>query len=276
MLMNGQFGKPALLGLVLLLSISAACTIKEERSACPCYLNLNFDSMAKNPDYTQGLITVMNDKVLDQNRVRLEEYVGCGYEVAVPKGSIGACMVTGHEDLWWHSDTLYAATNLQWGPVMLANSISDCNTDEKWVLMDFHKEYCRVNIILVGVTDMENYPFDLRMRANCNGVRMRDRKAVEGLYKAFATPQNTAVSSLLLPRQADNELMLDVFKHKDDRTYAEGDLVTIVNVGKVLSQTGYDWTKSDLDDIYVTLDVVNFSLSVSVAPWENNNYTEII
>ena len=170
MLMNGQFGKPALLGLVLLLSISAACTIKEERSACPCYLNLNFDSMAKNPDYTQGLITVMNDKVLDQNRVRLEEYVGCGYEVAVPKGSIGACMVTGHEDLWWHSDTLYAATNLQWGPVMLANSISDCNTDEKWVLMDFHKEYCRVNIILVGVTDMENYPFDLRMRANCNGV----------------------------------------------------------------------------------------------------------
>ena len=70
--------------------------------------------------------------------------------------------------------------------------------------------------------------------------------------------------------------MLDVFKHKEDRTYAEGDLVTIVNVGKVLSQTGYDWTKSDLDDIYVTLDVVNFSFSVTVAPWENNNYTEII
>lgn len=274
--MNGQFGKPALLGLVLLLSISAACTIKEERSGCPCYLNLNFDSIAKNPDYTQGLITVMNDQVLDQNRVRLEEYVGCGYEVVVPKGSIGACMVTGHEDLWWHSDTLYAATNLQWGPVMLANSISDCYSDEKQVLMDFHKEYCRVNIILVGVTDMESYPFDLRMRANCNGVRMRDRKAVEGIYKAFASPQNTAVSSLLLPRQAENELMLDVFKHKDDSTYAEGDLVTTVNVGKTLSQTGYDWTKSDLDDIYVTLDVVNFSFTVTVAPWDNNNLTEKI
>lgn len=264
------------MGLLFLLG-AASCSVKEDRSPCPCYINLNVDQVVQNPDYTEGLVTVMTaDAIIEQKRIRLADYEGKGYDVVVPRRTIHAMTAVGHEDLWWKTDTLYAATNLEWGPVMLAHETVVCDDDDKLLTMDFHKEYCRINFVLVGVVDLEDYPFDIRVRANCNALRMRDGKPIRGRYTAYANPSNTAMYSVLVPRQEDHEMIVDLLWHSDTHDYTVNDYVVTLEVGKQMQKTGYNWEKDDLDDVYVTIDVVKATVGISIRPWDSDQIEEII
>ena len=263
-------------GVLLLAFPLAACSVKEDRAPCPCYLVLDMDGMAHNPDYPQGLVTIMSGQVISQERITLSDHEGTGYEKAVPRRLVDASCAAGHEDLWWHTDTLYAATGLEWGPVMLACAQVDCNDDLRHVRMDFRKEHCRVTFMLVGVTDADSYPFDLRVRANSCGVRMRDRRPVDGRYTVYARRGNTAFFHTTLPRQSESEIALDLLMHSDTHEYTPDDLVVTLDMGRMLRDQGYDWTRDDLEDVYVTVDVVKATATISIQPWDRSEVREEI
>lgn len=257
--------------------IALSCSVKEDRSPCPCYLNLNIDQAVNDPDYEEGLVTVMtHENMICQERVRLSDYEGAGYDVVVPRKLINAMVAVGHEDLWWKSDTLSAATNLEWGPVRLAGESDLCDADDKRFVMQFHKEYCRMNFILVGVVDVDSYPFDIRIRANCNALRLRDRKPVRGRYTAYAVPSNTAMYSVLVPRQEDSEMLVDLLLHKESHEYTVDDYVATIEVGSIMARQGYNWDKIDLDDIYVNIDVLKATCSIGIVPWDEITVEEVI
>lgn len=254
-----------------------SCSVKEDRSPCPCYLNLNVDQMVQQADYAEGIVTVMtSDNMLEQTRVNLSDYEGIGYDVAVPRKTIHSMVAVGHEDLWWNADTLFAATNLEWGPVMLAKETSLCDGDDKFLNMDFHKEYCRVNFMLVGVIDVEEYPFDIRVKANSNAIRMRDGMPVNGNYTAYASPLNTGMYTVLVPRQKDDGLIVSLLMHSETHNYTSDDYVFTIELGDLLNKQGYRWDKQDLDDVYLKIDIVRASCSVFVMPWENIQIDEEI
>lgn len=256
---------------------TVSCSIKEDRSPCPCYLNLNVDQMVQKPDYTEGIITVMtSDRIVEQSRVTLSDYEEVGYDVTVPRKTIHSMVAVGHDDLWWNSDTLLAAANLEWGPVMLAKETSICDGDDKFLNMDFHKEYCRINFILVGVIDVEGYPFDIRVRANSNALRMRDGMPVNGNYNAYASPLNTGMHTVLVPRQKDDGMIVDILVHSETHEYTSEDYVFSLELGKSLDKQGYRWDKQDLDDVYLNIDIVKATCSVLVVPWENKQIDEEI
>lgn len=262
--------------LVLLLAVSASCSIKEDRRVCPCYLSLDISEAAMKGEHARALVTLVSGSLLSQESLLTQDYLEADYEVTVPRREVSASCVIGHDDLWWRSDTLMPPSGLEWGPVLLARSTEDCDDDLRHVKMSFHKEYCKVSFLLVGVSDPEAYPFDIRLRANSNALRMRDRRPLDGRYTVFARPSNTALFTVLMPRQAENEVAVDLLWHSEEHRYALDDLVTSIDLGRELAAQRYDWEKDDLDDIYVTIDVVRASASISIREWEHTDIEEVI
>lgn len=248
--------------------VITACSIKEERMDCPCWLNLNYDSIIHTFDYKTALVTVIGNEVVCQENVEIIPLEGVGNEYQVPRRlNIATCAV-GHENLWWHQDTLSVPTGLDWGKVYVDSQEVDCTSDLAHVDFNVHKEYCQINFILVGLNDASKYPFDIRVRANCNALRMRDRKPISGKYTSYAQPENTAeLFRVHVPRQENNEMTVDLLYKKADHKYEKNDLVKTYDIGEALDSVGYNWDKEDLDDLYITIDFVLGTFSVRILPW---------
>ena len=271
--MNGfnKYRWALLTALAATLSLSS-CSIKEGRTECPCWLTLNYDSIIRTFDYTKALVSVVASEVVCQENVDIIPLEGSGSEFSVPRRENIAACVVGHENLWWKQDTLTAPTGLAWGKVFLDTKQVDCSDDLAYTSFRVHKEYCQINFILVGLNDASHYPFDIRVRANCNGIRMRDRKPVHGRFTSYAQPENTAeLFRIRIPRQEANELTADLLYRREDHDYAEKDLVMTTDLGSVMESIGYNWGKEDLDDLYVTVDFVLGTFSVSIAPWKESD-----
>lgn len=254
----------ALTGAVLL----SSCSIKEDRAECPCWLTLYYDNVIHMHDYSKALVTVFASEVVVQENVDIIPLEGVGNEYPVPRRENIAMCAVGHENLWWKHDTLTVPTGLDWGRVFLDTQHVDCSGDLAEAVFDVHKEYCQVNFILVGLNDASTYPFDIRVRANCNGVRMRDRKPVHGAFTTYAQPENTAeLFRVRVPRQEANEMTMDLLHKRPDHDYKEDDLLMTLDLGNAMSAVGYNWGKEDLDDIYVTVDFVLGTYSVTIIPW---------
>ena len=251
-----------------------SCSIKEDRAECPCWLTLNYDSLIRTFDYTRALVTVVSNQVVVQENVDILPLEGIGSEYSVPRReNIAACAV-GHENLWWSGDTLTVPTGLEWGKVFLDAQHVDCSGDLAYAAFNVHKEYCQINFILVGLNDTSTYPFDIRVRANCNGIRMRDRKPVHGAFTAYAQPENTAeLFRVRIPRQEANEMTMDLLYKNPDHEYTEDDLLTTFDLGKAFSSVGYNWGKEDLDDMYISVDFVLGTYSIKIVPWSEDEIT---
>ena len=68
------------------------------------------------------------------------------------------------------------------------------------------------------------------------------------------------------PRQLDDSLELEV--------YLNGVLTRTVRIGELIANSGYSWTKEDLDDIYISLGLfTNRSVAVRVNGWNTEAFT---
>lgn len=254
---------------LLAAALLTSCSIKEDRAECPCWLTLNYDSIIRTFDYTKALVTLSTTEVFCQENVDIIPLEGVGNEYPVPRRENIASCVVGHDNLWWKGDTLTVPTGLDWGKVFLDTQYVDCSGDLAYCAFNVHKEYCQVNFILVGLNDTSRYPFDIRVRANCNGVRMRDRKPIHGAFTTYAQPENTAeLFRVRIPRQEASEMTVDLLHKRPDHDYEESDLAKTIDLGVALKSVGYNWGKTDLDDLYVTIDFVLGTYSVSIMPWE--------
>ena len=70
-----------------------------------------------------------------------------------------------------------------------------------------------------------------------------------------------------VPRQMDEEMVLDILIPRSDRDYTVDDRVDLMALGKKLSSQGFSWDKEDLDDVLVTIDYSRVIVSVEIGDW---------
>lgn len=59
--------------------------------------------------------------------------------------------------------------------------------------------------------------------------------------------------------------------------YSENQLIDTIRLGETISNTGYDWTADDLDDIWIGVDWAQGEISVRIEGWDPGQiYTETI
>ena len=274
---DGKISLPAVL--VSLFVAGTACSIKESRQLCPCWATVNLAHFEELMDYEYARTEIITgSRLIEDETVAFSDYAARPYEKKLehraPTTIAAAC---GYEAMSSHSDSLICKLGSEVGRVWTASLTQDCNGDYAWFDLHPHKDYTTITFIVLGIDSADEFMYDMRVRANYNGVRLRDRKPVEGPYVAYVRPREAGVIfDVRVPRQADDEMVLDMLAPRPDRTYTVDDRIDVIPLGLRLRSQGFDWGKEDLDDAVVTIDFASLSTNVIVREWKKEEIEETI
>lgn len=243
-------------GAAIALAGLVSCSIKEDRTPCPCYLDVAFEDREHIKDPVT-LIGWTDERKFDV-RVNTADYPDT-YTQKVEKSMIAfgaaegmaSCIQDGHfitVPLGSECDSLYAF-----------RETVDCTGEMAYTTVRFHKQFATV-FLNIGrqASQMKDYSF--AVRGNGCGFDMLTYGAVQGDFRCIPATSGNMVQ-FRLPRQADGSLAVTV-------TYRDGESLEFP-LGRYIERIGYNWSAEDLQDIFITLDIINGRISVGVADWEN-------
>lgn len=237
----------------------SSCTVKEERSGCPCLLNLDLDEVIDDGRYAEAVTTVgpSPEGMHDRKLLDIIPYKGVGYEVSVPRKAINTSVVCGVEPEFFSSSSVVVGT----APVMAFASLVPCKGDRECVVVRLHKQYCRVTLQPEGLQSASEYPFRVRLDAPTESLDLYGLEPCGNPFTAMFQDDLT----VNVPRQAvDASLTLDMLGDDSKPVFS-------IDLSAKLAAAGYDWTEEDLADISVKLDYSRMTCSVVILPWEENS-----
>lgn len=265
----------ALAAAILLTGVS--CTVKEDRSGCPSYVTVNVDEFIRK-GFSEGTVTVRTVRIAEQPALNLLEYLGDGYTTSVPRAPACVSVVSGLDRCAPREGggLLAAPDGVPFDPVWAYSEEFIPEGDDYLVKALPHKQYCAVHFRLEDVEDPLAYPFVFRLRAATRGMDILTLAPAGDGYVTTVRPNVLGEFTGILPRQADNNMLLDVVLPDSDPD-GEGEVYYTVDLGKKFAQKGYDWTKVDLDDIEVTVNFACADVEVRIIGWDrDDSYTDVV
>ena len=256
-----------------------ACTVVESRQPCPCWATINLEHFRELKNYEDVLTGILtSSRLIENETVSLTDYVSLPYEKELKdRVPTTVSAASGFEDMTMRSDSLVSDRGAEVSRLWTASLTRDCDGDMAFFNLQPHKDYSTVTFIVLGVVSADEFDYDMRVRANWNGVRLRDRKPVEGAYVAYPRPLEAGVMfEVRVPRQMDDEMVLDLLAPRSDRDYTLDDRVEVIPLGQRLKSQGFSWDKEDLDDAVVTIDLARLNAGVIVSDWSEEAFDEKI
>ena len=251
-----------LLLLTVSLLICAGCSVKEDRIECPCRLLLDFSevdpSVIKSADYhlsaSDGFIfTGSLESVFFKDQVVID----------VPRETIKVVS--------WCGAGIYASESgltIPYGddcpPVYMHVSDVEASGESVSEVVVMRKNHCNMRINVIG-EDRELV--NLILHGNVNGYGSNGHPS-KGRFAYKSAPDANGEISVVLPRQVDNTLALEV----DDGT----GLSKSFAIGEYISSSGYDWTAPDLHDIIIDIDFAITHVSLTINGWDKEYKYEIV
>lgn len=272
---NNKGKKPSALAflLVMALAFGYGCSIKEDRSRCPCSLVLDFSGVDISSGEMMEIRITAPDGFLyyDGDAVSGISYTDSGpeprpvYNVTVPKSMLGISVVRGSEGLFSTGAGISIPLGCECPPVFMHYSGLDAFTERREDKVVLHKDHCNVVIrMLAGGAD---YPFRLTVEGNVCGISP-DRSVVPGDFSYDFQPDTEGLAKVRVPRQTDNSLVLAI---------RDGDeVLREFALGEFIAEAGYDWTADDLEDVEVSIDYAHSEIRVDIAEWSGTFSYEVV
>ena len=138
-----SFGRQSRAALFLTLAGAVSCSVKEDRSVCPCYVTLDFAS-AVEAGLGDASLLVGNRSGLAVEDVDISSLVDGTLEVAVPRGRTGFSAVFGEEGYARHDDTLRFDGTQTPGRLFVWSEYAPCDDDAYSCRVQPHKQFCAV------------------------------------------------------------------------------------------------------------------------------------
>lgn len=249
--------------LFLVLLLLCSCTVLEDRADCPCHLHMDFSDPANLVSDT--LCVRLSSGAFSKTILLPSEKYSEGLIVTVPGHSGVNLTVFDNESRRYGSDgEIRIPVGEQCPHSYLFASFCDTSGPEAEAYVRVRKNYCGLSITF-NSGDADNY--EMKISGNVCGFG-RDALPLSGAFSVAPAFDGSSVGSTRIPRQIDNSLVLSVTSDSGaTRNFA---------LGSYIVESGYDWTKADLDDIAVTIDYAATSVSISVGKWEKDISCEVL
>ena len=159
--------------------------------------------------------------------VDIRQYEAVGLDVPAPRGIIYMSAAFGHESFSCNGDSLVVKEGAEISPLFLWADKVLCHDDLYYAEADPRKQYCKMNIVVVGLNPGEDFEYALRLKADCNAISLYGADALEGNYTVIAKNKNASGYEVLVPRQRENNIVLSIlvkthiFLSKDTTTREE-------------------------------------------------------
>ena len=234
-----------------------SCSVKEDRTVCPCLLEVVFPDKGNDSGRVllEGWTTdeVFRDEMtlvgkqdtiklrVPRTMIHFSAVAGLaqcerkGHVITVPEGS--------------QSDSLYGYIDYV-----------DCTGETAYTEVNYHKQFATVTIQIIN----ESFPsqdYSFVVSSGSSGLDILSLQAVAGQFKHQLKLEEGKRMVFRLPRQGDDSLVLLV-------AHISGDSVQFP-LGQFIRNMGYDWDATDLKDIFITIDISRNQVTIGVAGWEN-------
>lgn len=254
---------------LLLAVLLTACSIKENRSHCPCHLLLDLSEVS--PELFDSL-----DVALDEGNGRAQRFPlrlsllppgPVAIDVAKGRLLLNVCALE-NGAVWLSSteDVMAIPPGEQCPPLYLHSASLDTDVEELTEPVVLHKSFCSLHILMEGTDSSQPYPFALQLKGDVDGYDANGQPK-EGLFNPCVYPTPDGQCTMRVPRQKDDTLELLMCEN-------EVPLATFA-LGEYLKAGGYDWTAPDLADVSVQIDCARLTLRIKIEKWSETYYFNI-
>lgn len=234
----------------------AACSVKEDRGCCPCCIMFDLSGAGDVSDSLHLSLASAGGFLFNAVLPVTEE--SPDYVVEVPKGQYLSNVFFGDEELFSDSRGIVIPEGGQCPPVYMYSERIDASGEYYESRPVLSKNYCLARMRLV-CEDASSLDFSLRIRGNVNGYDLCGLPA-DGVFSFSPEIGQAGWCEVRLPRQKDASLLLDIIDGEN--------VLRSFSLGRIIIESGYDWSARDLDDIELTVDYSRTEVSFIVDDWE--------
>lgn len=238
---------------VLVLCFLSSCSVKEDRTQCPCRLHLSCDELLISPELD---LTLIAESYLAKETLRFDErekmlmVPRCELQVIAMLGGYGAKVYNGlyNIDLGKQADSLYCS------------SLScDCNQDNAYAVVGAKKQFATVYLHLM--TGAASSPVRrIIVEGEVNGFDISGMSPTKGAFRCELAPDDFNSCSFRVPRQLDGSLRIIMIDSMGRESQFDA--------GVRIMESGYDWGKGDLSDILLDVDCVELETGIVINDWK--------
>ena len=238
-----------------------SCSVKENRSVCPCELVVRSDEPLK----TEGnvLVSVIQDgAVVKQGMMGREDFDAGLCRMTVPRKPSVVTVFTGITGMnTVEGRRLDIRARHQCDELYSDSAFAELTGDEQECVLTPHKNFARLNIITLGLPD----DAEVSVSGSVQGYDLCSTDPCEGRFGCTPDYKGQAGGyNVRLPRQLDDALSMNVI--------VAGKRFSTVPIGVMIADTGYRFDDPDLLDISLTVDFSQSFVLVCVGDWESVKY----
>ena len=251
---------PTLLCSVIIVSI-ASCSIKEDRSECPCVLTVTLHE-------TTGkvMISGWSDGRRIINDILKPDDKECTAKYRVPRDRCGISAFRGYEELVLSNDVLLIPEGSQMSCLYACASVIDTDSETAVYKVNFKKNHVKVNLSFRN-SDTELCPYDIQVRGTVAGIEMKTLSPVRGNFVCTSETNDGKGYEFVIPRQIDESLSIDLMRGNEK--------YDTIALGRIIASAGYDWTADELADIDLVIDLPRGEISITVSGWDGPYSTTV-
>ena len=245
---------------IIVCLVSAGCSVKEYRDTCPCRLMLDFSGVDTSIVKTANVLAVYSDGRTFSDAVPASMFS----EVYVREISRGHIRFTiwGGEGV---DEQLLIPYGCECPPLYMHAFDADVSGESFYEKVGMKKNHCCLKVLFDGKQEM---PYSLTFRGNVDGYRT-DGMPSTGDFACVAYPLDAGGSQVVVPRQTDSSLLLDV----EDEDIS---VLKTFAIGELLRAGGYDWNAEELEDATVILDYYVTGIKITYKGWDKEYTYDII
>ena len=252
---------------ILLLS----CSVKEDRTECPCFLTLDLGGIETAALMQQGLDSLVVGVVAgtdfyEEAGLALRDNV-LEYNLAVPKEQVDVMVACGVGRGGLSTGGFTIPEGDECPAVYLFTDSFMADEGELRRTVSLHKNYCVLSVSMKTSYNAHARPYRIHLEGSVSGCSM-DGSPAEGFFSCFSSPSSGGLCHLNIPRQRDGSLMLEVH-------FQDSGEIRSFPVGEYILESGYDWSAPDLEDIQVEMDFSRSGLTFNIYGWKKTLTFEI-
>lgn len=244
-----------------LLSAMLSCSVKEDRTGCPCLLTVDLSetldiSLTPPSRWDHDLLVTVfpEEEGSLQKRIAYPE-APQECEFKVPKGEVDVTGLLGLDVGILSGSTVRYPEGSESDRLFLSFRRVACLGEEARTSLHMLKQFSNVEIY-----GLDTFDYRLVASAGSSGLDLLTAQALDGSFRYEIACDEEGVCRFRLPRQGSDDLKILMF----DR---DGHLDNSIPLGKYLTGIGYDWNAPSLSDVSIHIDFVTASIDITVGDW---------
>ena len=216
-----------------------ACSVKENRGDCPCWLTVR-------ASYPNEVVSAWYG-----SQPIFENQDGQQVDRQVPRGVVDVVASRGK---------FIAQEGHQMDELFASLTKVDTQCEEAEVIPYLHRQFARVSLEFIGTEDGRVERI-MQVKGNVKGADKHTLQPVEGAFRCTPDESPDGGYEVRVPRQKDDSLTLLQYD-------LDGKELDPIPLGYLIKKAGFDWTEESLGDVSILADMPTMTFQITVMQWQ--------